>query len=795
MAEPEADLLPSWQLFDGRFLELQGRFAESSAQSNLSEAYRIAAEMRDLTAAFAARWRGAILLPDVVHEIDERGLFVRQLLASVGAVAGHWPESRVLLEGLVAEFTDERRAMPALALGTGLANRAEYRAALPWLRIAADDAGDSIPTKVQALCQMANSYLNLEEFTQSAAAHEAAVALAREHGLGELAAQLSLRKLYFETLRDATGAARDRLRKEADELKRTPEIASSPRLRIEACQMLADYYGKIGESALARDEVNEALDVASGNDDLQLRWRTLQNYAQTEKNFDRAIRRAEEATTVARTIGSPEELAQSLQLAVSLRLDTEDVQQHARAEEEWSELSNIADSETLFTACLDRALQQARRGRIEASLASLEEAQSLVPQRSVEVLYARAAVLMRAGRDAEAATVASDALARIDPTDTRRRSLVQRTNLHRMLAQIEARRGNPELAIMHAESTRALTTPIDCEWADLQAWLNREDVAAVYIFVSENSAACLIAEPGRAPRMNPLALTVKQIAEVMPSRDSVDAEAWNRALVRGIAAIGGALAQALHEVCARNRVVYLFPESNLAGFPFSALSFPDGSGMVDLCALVFAPALRIAKEISKKKTSRGALLAASAGGETGVDFRSHSEEIAALPFWESVRHVPDASAFAFLEEAPAADVIHLACHGTLAGQTEEGMAASEVELAGYERLSAKEISRLTLQTDLVFLNACRSGVFRTELYSETGGFWRAFLDAGAASLVATLGYVEPGAAQRLAVSFYKAWRAGEISKAEALRQAQAEAARTSPDPLTWASHLLIGCHR
>jgi CHAT domain-containing protein len=75
--------------------------------------------------------------------------------------------------------------------------------------------------------------------------------------------------------------------------------------------------------------------------------------------------------------------------------------------------------------------------------------------------------------------------------------------------------------------------------------------------------------------------------------------------------------------------------------------------------------------------------------------------------------------------------------------------------------------------------------------SDVGGFWEAFLHAGASGVIVTLAYVHPESAQRLALAFYRHWLNGKDSS-EALRQAQLEVRRERPEPYHWATHILIG---
>jgi CHAT domain-containing protein len=102
-----------------------------------------------------------------------------------------------------------------------------------------------------------------------------------------------------------------------------------------------------------------------------------------------------------------------------------------------------------------------------------------------------------------------------------------------------------------------------------------------------------------------------------------------------------------------------------------------------------------------------------------------------------------------------------------------------------------DVYGLSLKAQLVFLNACVSGRFQSRLASEVGGFWEAFLHAGAGEIIVTLAYVHPESAQRLALAFYRHWLSGK-TPAGALREAQLEIRRQQPNPSDWAAHILIG---
>ena len=105
--------------------------------------------------------------------------------------------------------------------------------------------------------------------------------------------------------------------------------------------------------------------------------------------------------------------------------------------------------------------------------------------------------------------------------------------------------------------------------------------------------------------------------------------------------------------------------------------------------------------------------------------------------------------------------------------------------------------QLRLDAELICLSACDSGVSGISGGDDLLGLLRAFLYAGAPSIVASFWSVDAETTREFMLSFYRALRAqgaGPVDKAEALRQAQLEmigrvGARSS---FHWAPFTLIG---
>ena len=156
-------------------------------------------------------------------------------------------------------------------------------------------------------------------------------------------------------------------------------------------------------------------------------------------------------------------------------------------------------------------------------------------------------------------------------------------------------------------------------------------------------------------------------------------------------------------------------------------------------------------------------------------------------------------------------VVHLATHGQL---SDDARAESFFVLSGGGsaqaddgRLTTAEIYELQLDADLVVLSACRSA--RGAITGDgVLGMTRAFMYAGAPSIVATLWDVADRAGAELLPAFYRSWHDG-ASKSRALRDAQLEmigrlrrgqvmvstpgGSRPLPEhPFLWASFVLVG---
>ena len=107
-------------------------------------------------------------------------------------------------------------------------------------------------------------------------------------------------------------------------------------------------------------------------------------------------------------------------------------------------------------------------------------------------------------------------------------------------------------------------------------------------------------------------------------------------------------------------------------------------------------------------------------------------------------------------------------------------------------LTAFEAMNLNLdQTELVVLSACETGLGQIEIGEGVYGLQRAFLQAGAKSLVMSLFKVSDEATQKLMSNFYQKWLESGDKRASFVA-AKKEIKSQYPNPLDWGAFVMVG---
>lgn len=239
------------------------------------------------------------------------------------------------------------------------------------------------------------------------------------------------------------------------------------------------------------------------------------------------------------------------------------------------------------------------------------------------------------------------------------------------------------------------------------------------------------------------------------------------------------------------RPLLIVPHAELNYVPFAALH--DGHQY-----LAWRQPLRVSPSASALRY----LHAPTPGGPSGLlifanptldlpGAKLEAERVAHLAGSAQVHSEREATKQAFLEAAPRFRRIHFAGHGQyeperpLDSELYFAKAGSDDGL-----LHASEIYALRLDADLVTLSACETGIGRVTDGGDVIGLMRAFLYAGARSVVSTLWEISDDATLALMENFYR--NLATMNKRDALRAAQQQTAVRYPEPFYWAAFYLVG---
>jgi len=138
--------------------------------------------------------------------------------------------------------------------------------------------------------------------------------------------------------------------------------------------------------------------------------------------------------------------------------------------------------------------------------------------------------------------------------------------------------------------------------------------------------------------------------------------------------------------------------------------------------------------------------------------------------------------------APTAGYIHFATHGFINN-------SFNGEYSGLVTADAPifilDIFNMALNSRIVVLSACETGLGKLSEGDELVSLSRAFMQAGADNLAATLWKVEDRTTRDIMIAFYKNLLQGRTPQ-ESLRQAQLEVMKKRPNPFLWGPFIIYG---
>jgi len=229
------------------------------------------------------------------------------------------------------------------------------------------------------------------------------------------------------------------------------------------------------------------------------------------------------------------------------------------------------------------------------------------------------------------------------------------------------------------------------------------------------------------------------------------------------------------------------PHDRLWSVPFGALH--DGlEPLIDTVEIGLVPSAEALVRLHRRAPAAG-----EGGLAVGGDQRrlpAVEAEIEAVCGLLAMQRLagPDATRRAVLDALGGARWVHYSGHAEF---RPESPLFSSLHLAEGEHLTAADLLKRRLSADLVTLAACETGRHDGASSVELVGLARAFLQAGAKTVVATLWSAPDLATGRLMASFYRQAQALQ-HPAAALRQAQQAVRDETLHPFFWAGFAAIG---
>ncbi len=231
----------------------------------------------------------------------------------------------------------------------------------------------------------------------------------------------------------------------------------------------------------------------------------------------------------------------------------------------------------------------------------------------------------------------------------------------------------------------------------------------------------------------------------------------------------------------------IIPHGLLHQVPFHAL-FDGGRYLIERFEVSYAPSATVfvlGQERERSDSDKAVIFGVEDPLIPGTIPEAHA--VAKHLPGALVRIREEATVARLREEAPGSGVLHLASHGLF--RADNPMFSSLKLHDGW--LTAADVIELDLNGALVALSACETGRSEVVGGDEVLGLVRAFLGAGAASLVVGLWLVQDETTAELMERWYANQREG-MERTAALRAAQLEVKENHPHPYYWAPFILVG---
>lgn len=334
--------------------------------------------------------------------------------------------------------------------------------------------------------------------------------------------------------------------------------------------------------------------------------------------------------------------------------------------------------------------------------------------------------------------------------------------------------------------------------------LTLEQGPILLYYAADKEVVGFLLVPGRAePIIQRIALTREELGRTVSQLRYLLANyaLWEKQALRLRRELGEKLIAPFLAALGDASHLVIIPHGALHQLPFEAL-MPQGQPMP--LALSMAPSLSALSELAGRRRGLGPSPAeprfvALAAGRGLRQPDQEMDQIAAIFGSNRTRsYQAETDISSYRQLTPAARHLLVISHGV---QREGSRLGTYLEIKADkehdERLNAAEIAEMPLQAELVTLAACDTARAEALWSDERLDLTRAFLIAGAASVLATRWKVpDSEETTRFLVDFYTGLRMGEngkpLRKDEALKRARERAIQNKVSAQVWAAWVLIG---
>jgi CHAT domain-containing protein len=242
----------------------------------------------------------------------------------------------------------------------------------------------------------------------------------------------------------------------------------------------------------------------------------------------------------------------------------------------------------------------------------------------------------------------------------------------------------------------------------------------------------------------------------------------------------------------------IIPNSGLHFLPFQALIDEKGKFLVERFNFIYAPSASVYSLCKKRETPTGSSFMGMALGDISVGSNvglpgTEDELKKILPLFTNKISAfgKDCTESFVRQNAGKYNYLHFATHGVY-NYKQPLYSCLLFPPADNDdgRLNVYEVFELNLNSKLVTLSACETGLGNITQGDEITGLSRAFLFAGSSAVIVSLWSVADYPTALLMANFYKYIQSHPLQ--EALTLAQRDVIKSFPQPSYWSPFILIG---